>query len=67
MDQTEIPIHLILAAGIFLMDLLLAAVILFVLQRRQHPLAFVIPAFLVVAGVFSAVLVYFNMNPGAAN
>ena len=65
MEQTELPLHLILAAGIFMMDLLAAAVVFFFLQRRQHPLAFVIPSFIVIAGVFSAALVYFNMKPGA--
>ena len=56
-DPNYLPI--MIAAAILVIDVIAAAVVFLSLRRQEHAFTFLIPLIVLIAGVLSAILVYF--------
>ena len=53
----------VIAAAILFMDIISAGIFFVILQRREHPLTYVIPSVILLSGVIAAVgIIYFAMS-----
>lgn len=63
MSEFSLTSPVFIAAAILFMDMISAGIFMIVLQRRQHPLAYVIPSAILLSGVVAAVaILYFTMG-----